>query len=90
MGHHTRGPHATVGGAASRLLLGGLQTRPGCRSITTDTCVPISRLAEINESVGGDAAGLPYFIVGHVATATSTSPTCSTRPSPRSARPPSA
>ena len=45
-----------------------LQTRPGCRSITTDTCVPISRLAEsINESVReADAAGLPYFIVGHV------------------------
>ncbi|MEO3690456.1 FAD-binding oxidoreductase [Roseateles paludis] len=45
-----------------------LQTRPGCRSITTDTCVPISRLAEsINVSVAeADAAGLPYFIVGHV------------------------
>jgi len=45
-----------------------LQTRPGCRCVTTDTCVPISRLAEsINESVREvEAAGLPYFIVGHV------------------------
>ncbi|GAB1437192.1 FAD-linked oxidase C-terminal domain-containing protein [Sphaerotilus sulfidivorans] len=45
-----------------------LQTRPGCRCVTTDTCVPISRLAEaIAESVAeADAAGLPYFLVGHV------------------------
>jgi D-lactate dehydrogenase (cytochrome) len=45
-----------------------VQTRPGCRCVTTDTCVPISRLAEsINESVAeADAAGLPYFLVGHV------------------------
>ncbi|MEO8152506.1 MAG: FAD-linked oxidase C-terminal domain-containing protein [Rhizobacter sp.] len=46
----------------------GLQTRPGCRTVTTDTCVPISRLAEgINESVAeAEEAGLPYYIVGHV------------------------
>jgi D-lactate dehydrogenase (cytochrome) len=45
-----------------------LQTKPGCRCVTTDTCVPISRLAEsINESKReADEAGLPYFIVGHV------------------------
>jgi D-lactate dehydrogenase (cytochrome) len=45
-----------------------LQMKPGCRCVTTDTCVPISRLAEcINESVAEvDASGLPYFIVGHV------------------------
>jgi D-lactate dehydrogenase (cytochrome) len=45
-----------------------LQTRPGCRSVTTDTCVPISRLAQIiDESQReADEAGLPYFIVGHV------------------------
>jgi D-lactate dehydrogenase (cytochrome) len=45
-----------------------LQTQPGCRCITTDTCVPISHLAQsINESKAeADAAGLPYFIVGHV------------------------
>ena len=45
-----------------------LQTRPGCRSLSTDTCVPISKLAEsINESIAeAEAAGLPYWIVGHV------------------------
>ena len=45
-----------------------LQMRPGCRCVTTDTCVPISRLAEcINETVAEvDASGIPYFIVGHV------------------------
>jgi D-lactate dehydrogenase (cytochrome) len=45
-----------------------LQVRPGCRCLSTDTCVPISRLAEsINASVDeADASGIPYWIVGHV------------------------
>ena len=45
-----------------------LQSRPGCRAISTDTCVPISRLADcLLESVAeADASGLPYFLVGHV------------------------
>ena len=45
-----------------------LQTRPGCRCQSSDTCVPISRLAEsINESVAeAEASGIPYWIVGHV------------------------
>jgi D-lactate dehydrogenase (cytochrome) len=45
-----------------------LQTRPGCRCVTTDTCVPISKLAEcIDETVAEvEASGLPYFLVGHV------------------------
>ncbi len=45
-----------------------LQTKPGCRCVTTDACVPISRLAEcITECIDeADATGLPYFIVGHV------------------------
>jgi D-lactate dehydrogenase (cytochrome) len=45
-----------------------LQERPGCRCQSTDTCVPISRLAEsINESIEeAEAAGIPYWIVGHV------------------------
>jgi D-lactate dehydrogenase (cytochrome) len=36
--------------------------------VTTDTCVPISRLAEIIEAsvTEADASGLPYYIVGHV------------------------
>jgi D-lactate dehydrogenase (cytochrome) len=45
-----------------------LQMRPGCRCQSTDTCVPISRLAEsINESIDeAEASGIPYWIVGHV------------------------
>jgi D-lactate dehydrogenase (cytochrome) len=54
--------------ARHHAYLSALQTKPGCRCVTTDTCVPISRLAEsINESVReADEAGLPYFLVGHV------------------------
>ena len=45
-----------------------IQSKPGCRSISTDTCVPISRLADcLLESVAeADASGIPYFLVGHV------------------------
>jgi D-lactate dehydrogenase (cytochrome) len=45
-----------------------IQSKPGCRAISTDTCVPISRLADaLLESVDeADASGLPYFLVGHV------------------------
>ncbi|MFN3828546.1 MAG: FAD-binding oxidoreductase [Tepidimonas ignava] len=45
-----------------------VQSRPGCRCITTDACVPISQLAEqVGAAVAeADAAGLPYFLVGHV------------------------
>ena len=45
-----------------------IQSRPGCRAVTTDTCVPISRLADcLLESVAEvEASGLPYFLVGHV------------------------
>ena len=54
--------------ARHHAYLSALQTRPGCRCVTTDTCVPISRLAEsINATVAeADAAGLPYLLVGHV------------------------
>ena len=46
----------------------GVQSVPGCKAITTDACVPISKLADallasVDEAV---AAGLPYFLVGHV------------------------
>ena len=46
----------------------GVQSRPGCRCITTDVCVPISRLADaVLASVEeADASGIPYFLVGHV------------------------
>lgn len=45
-----------------------LQMKPGCRAVTTDACVPISRLAEclLDTVAEADEAGLPYFIVGHV------------------------
>jgi D-lactate dehydrogenase (cytochrome) len=41
---------------------------PGCRAISTDTCVPISRLADclLDSIAEADASGLPYFLVGHV------------------------
>jgi D-lactate dehydrogenase (cytochrome) len=46
----------------------GLQLRPGCRSSTTDVCVPISRLADcVRETVEDlSKANFPYTIVGHV------------------------
>ncbi len=45
-----------------------IQSRPGCRAISTDTCVPISRLADclLDSVAEADASGLPYFLVGHV------------------------
>ena len=54
--------------ARHKAYFAALQTRPGCRCQSTDTCVPISRLAEsINESVAeAEASGIPYWIVGHV------------------------
>jgi D-lactate dehydrogenase (cytochrome) len=54
--------------ARHKAYFAALQTRPGCRCQSTDTCVPISRLAEsINESITeSEAARIPYWIVGHV------------------------
>jgi D-lactate dehydrogenase (cytochrome) len=45
-----------------------LQVRPGCRGISTDTCVPISRLADavIGSREILDRASVPTMIVGHV------------------------
>ena len=46
----------------------GMQMKPGCRTVTTDTCVPISRLAEclLATVAEVEASGLPFYIVGHV------------------------
>ena len=54
--------------ARHRAYFAAMQMKPGCRTVTTDTCVPISRLAEcIGLAVAqADEAGLPYYIVGHV------------------------
>ena len=54
--------------ARHRAYFAGLQMKPGCRTVTTDTCVPISRLAKcialaVREA---DETGLAYYIVGHV------------------------
>ena len=54
--------------ARHRAYFAGLQMKPGCRTVTTDTCVPISRLAACIDLAAreADEAGLPYYIVGHV------------------------
>ena len=46
----------------------GVQSRPGCKAITTDACVPISHLADalLDSVTEAQEAGLPYFLVGHV------------------------
>jgi D-lactate dehydrogenase (cytochrome) len=54
--------------ARHRAYFAGLQLKPGCRSVTTDTCVPISHLAEAVTIASDEAetAGLTHYIVGHV------------------------
>lgn len=46
----------------------GLQLRPGCRALSTDVCVPISRLADCILETHADIkqASFPVPIVGHV------------------------
>jgi len=46
----------------------GAQMKPGCRTVSTDTCVPISQLAECvtTASRAATAAGMQHYIVGHV------------------------
>ena len=45
-----------------------IQSKPGCRAISTDTCVPISKLADclLDSIAEADASAIPYFLVGHV------------------------
>ena len=54
--------------ARHRAYFAGLQMKPGCRTVTTDTCVPISRLAESVVAASEEAlgAGMQHYIVGHV------------------------
>jgi D-lactate dehydrogenase (cytochrome) len=54
--------------ARHKAYFAGLQLRPGCRSITTDVCVPISRLAECIEQTRADLerASFPSTLIGHV------------------------
>ena len=46
----------------------GLQVKPGSRAITTDVCVPISRLADsIGETIADlSKSHIPFLILGHV------------------------
>ena len=46
----------------------GIQSRPGCKVITTDACVPISKLADalLDSVTEAQASGIPYFLGGHV------------------------
>ena len=46
----------------------GAQMKPGCRTVSTDTCVPISQLAECvtAASEAATVAGMAHYIVGHV------------------------
>ncbi len=45
-----------------------IQSRPGCRVISTDVCVPISRLADclLESAQEAKDSGLPHFLLGHV------------------------
>ncbi|MES2480630.1 MAG: FAD-linked oxidase C-terminal domain-containing protein [Pseudomonadota bacterium] len=54
--------------ARHNLYFAAVQSRPGCRAIATDTCVPISRLADclLDSVKDADDSGIPYFLVGHV------------------------
>jgi D-lactate dehydrogenase (cytochrome) len=54
--------------ARHRAYFAGLQMKPGCRTVTTDTCVPISRLAEAVTKASEEAlaAVMQHYIVGHV------------------------
>jgi D-lactate dehydrogenase (cytochrome) len=54
--------------ARHNAFFAALQTRPGCKAITTDACVPISKLADcmLASIAEADASGIPYFLVGHV------------------------
>jgi D-lactate dehydrogenase (cytochrome) len=54
--------------ARHRAYFAGLQMKPGCRTVTTDTCVPISRLADcVTQALDeAEAAGIQHYLVGHV------------------------
>ena len=45
-----------------------IHTHPGRRVISTDTCVPISRLADclLASTAEAEATGLPHYVLGHV------------------------
>jgi D-lactate dehydrogenase (cytochrome) len=54
--------------ARHNLYFAGLQLKPGARYVSTDVCVPISRLSDCLVETERDvrAASLPIIVVGHV------------------------
>jgi len=56
------------------LYFAAIHSRPGRRAVTTDVCVPVSRLAECVEQTAADlvALGFPITVDGPVPSATST------------------
>jgi D-lactate dehydrogenase (cytochrome) len=54
--------------ARHQAFFAALQSKPGCRAIATDACVPISRLADcmLASIEDASASGLPFALVGHV------------------------
>jgi D-lactate dehydrogenase (cytochrome) len=54
--------------ARHQAFFAALQSKPGCRAIATDACVPISQLADCMLACVDDAlaSGLPFALVGHV------------------------
>ncbi|HYA58955.1 MAG TPA: FAD-linked oxidase C-terminal domain-containing protein [Burkholderiaceae bacterium] len=65
---HTPEERSRLWAARHNAYFAGLQLRPGCRSITTDVCVPISRLAECIDGTRADLAQatFPSMLIGHV------------------------
>ena len=65
---HTPEERTRLWTARHNAYFAGVQSRPGCRVITTDICVPISRLADalLATLAEADTAGVAYFLVGHV------------------------
>ncbi len=65
---HTPEERTRLWAARHHAYFAAIQSRPGCRAISTDTCVPISALAEclLDSIAEVDHSGIPYFLVGHV------------------------
>jgi len=65
---HTPEERTRLWTARHNAYFAGVQSRPGCKVISTDACVPISRLADalLDSVAETQASGIPYFMVGHV------------------------
>jgi D-lactate dehydrogenase (cytochrome) len=54
--------------ARHQAYFAAIHAYPGRRVISTDTCVPISRLADclLDSIAEAEASGVPYYVLGHV------------------------